>query len=136
MQFDHVGIVVGSLKMSRRFYLACLEPLGISLLQDNSITDTEGWLVFGTSSESPFFVVSAGRPSFWRDEHLLGVSPMHIALSAKSIKAVDLFHSAGVANGGTNNGSPGERPSTTPYYAAYLLDPEGNNIEAGFRGAI
>lgn len=134
--FDHLGIVVTSLDIARPFYSACLEPLGIFCLQDNSISDAEGWLVFGTDAESPFFVIACGAPGFWTDGCVAGTSPVHIAFQAPNMAAVDQFHTAGLANGGTDNGAPGPRQSNTTYYAAYLLDPDGNNVEAGHRARV
>jgi catechol 2,3-dioxygenase-like lactoylglutathione lyase family enzyme len=128
--FDHLGIVVGNLNAARAFYGEVLAPLGVTLTQDNSQAEGTGWLVFAKAApETPFFVVSAGRPSFWKSDSKAGASPGHIAFKAPSRAAVDAFHSAGVAAGGANNGNPGLRRGR--YYAAFLIDPDGNNIEAG-----
>ncbi|MEZ0243969.1 MAG: VOC family protein [Sphingomonas sp.] len=118
---DHVQLVVKDLPASRRFYEALIEVLGIP---------------FG--GEGPGF--------FWIDE--LAVSsadspaaagkltgPTHLAFQAKDKAAVDAFHTAGLAAGGKDNGAPGERPYHPGYYAAFLLDPDGNNIEAVYHGA-
>ena len=126
---DHLGVVVADPQIARRFYTAILEPLGIALLQHNG-----GWLVYGTGGTLPFFVVAFGRPTFWREQHMAAHSPIHLGFSAPSRTAVDAFYRAGLANGGSDNGAPGDRPSFSPYYAAYLLDPDGNNVEAGYRG--
>lgn len=128
--FDHLGMVVASLPRSRGFYEACLEPLGIRLLEVN-----EGWLVFGRGGDDPFFVVSSGATtSFWTDRHVPAQSPIHVAFVAPDRGAVDGFHASGLANGGSDNGAPGERRAAYLYYAAFLLDPDGNNVEAGYRG--
>lgn len=132
--FDHLGVVVSDLEKARSFYNACLNPIGVQLMQDNSISKDEGWLVYGANSIDGFFVVSAGRPSFWEDHSEPGKSPIHVAFVAPSKQAVEDFYRFGLENGGSDNGQPGERPSTTPYYAAYLIDPDGNYIEAGVRG--
>ena len=126
---DHLGVVVADPQIARRFYTAILEPLGISLLQDNG-----GWLVYGTPNALPFFVVAFGRPTFWRAEHGAAKSPLHLGFTAPSRESVDAFYRAGLASGGSDNGAPGDRPSFSPYYAAYVLDPDGNNVEAGYRG--
>ena len=92
-----------------------------------------GWLVFGTGQpESPFFVVAAGRPTFWRPTNAPAVSPIHLAFRAPSREAVDLFHATGLRCGATNNGDPGLRRGR--YYCAFLIDFDGNNIEAGVYG--
>jgi catechol 2,3-dioxygenase-like lactoylglutathione lyase family enzyme len=87
-----------------------------------------------TRGSFPFFVVAAGRPAFWREGHTPGTSPCHLSFDAPSPAAVDAFHRAGLAHGGRDNGAPDPRRSSTPYYGAYLFDPDGNNVEAGHRG--
>lgn len=99
-------------------------------MEDHTQADGAGWLVFSTGApESPFFVVAAGQPSFWNDEHKAARSPAHFAFKAPSHDAVQAFHSAGLAAGASNNGDPGVRRGR--YYCAFLIDPDGNNIEAG-----
>jgi catechol 2,3-dioxygenase-like lactoylglutathione lyase family enzyme len=128
--FDHLGIVVDDLARARRFYVAVLEPLGLRLLEDHTQADRTGWLVFGTGARhSPFFVVAAGRPSFWNSAHEAGRSPIHLAFCAPSQESVDRFHDVGVELGGRSNGDPGVRRK--PFYCAFLIDPDGNNLEAG-----
>jgi catechol 2,3-dioxygenase-like lactoylglutathione lyase family enzyme len=142
--FDHLGIVVSDLARAKRFYEAVLEPLGLRLLEDHAQGvedhtqgvedhtqgDGTGWLVFGTGvRHSPFFVVGAGRPSFWNASHEAGRSPIHLAFRAPSKQAVDRFHGAGLEFGGRSNGEPGVRRK--PFYCAFLIDPDGNNLEAG-----
>src|SRR5215510_8299726 len=128
--FDHVGIVASDLERGKRFYEAVLEPLGHRLLEDHTQPDGTGWLVFGTGRpQSPFFVVAAGRPSFWAAGHEPARSPIHVAFSAPSKDAVDRFHAAGLSRGVRSNGEPGIRRK--PYYCAFLIDPDGNNVEAG-----
>jgi len=132
--FDHVGIVVRDLAAARRFYDACFAPLQIRLLEDHSQPSGEGWLVYGRG-ENTFFVVAAGRPTFWTSGNVAGNSPDHLAFVAPNRAAVDAFHAAGLAHGGRDNGAPGPRRSGTRYYAAFLIDPDGNNVEAGDRSA-
>ena len=133
--FDHIGIVVSNLEVGRAFYQATLEPLGIQLLENNTRGENEGWFVFGTPGRFPFFVVGAGRPSFWREGHAPSKSPIHLAFWAPSVASVDSFYKGGLAHGGVDNGPPGPRRSSTPNYSAFLLDPDGNNVEADYRGA-
>ena len=74
--FDHLGVVFWDLRIAGAFYRAVLEPLSIKLTEDHSAADGTGWLVFSTGEpEAPFFVVGAGRPSFWSDEHEVAEVP-------------------------------------------------------------
>lgn len=119
--FDHVDIVVSDLAAAAAFYRPLLASIGLKLMEDHTQRDGTGWLVFaGGAPESPFFVVSAGRPS-----DAAGASPIHLAFRA----AVDDFHATGLKLGARNNGDPGVRRGR--YYCAFLIDPDGNNIEAG-----
>ncbi|MCC6920227.1 MAG: VOC family protein [Alphaproteobacteria bacterium] len=128
--FDHIGIVVSDLKAGAAFYAPLLATIGLKLLEDHGQPDGTGWLVFGTGApESPFFVVAAGRPTFWREGDAPGTSPIHLAFRAPSRAAVDAFHAAGLRLGARNNGEPGVRRGR--YYCAFLIDSAGNNIEAG-----
>jgi catechol 2,3-dioxygenase-like lactoylglutathione lyase family enzyme len=128
--FDHFGFVVRDLSESLRFYVPCLAPLGLRVAERQG---NEAVIICG-ESEFPFIWMDTPRPQFWRQEHGAAQSPFHLALSAPSIEAVGAFHEAGMRNGGVDNGVPGARGSG--YYAAYLLDPDGNNVEAGVREAI
>jgi catechol 2,3-dioxygenase-like lactoylglutathione lyase family enzyme len=131
--FDHVGIVFRDLERSGALYRAILGEIGIRLLEDHTRSDGTGWLVFGTGApEAPFFVVAAGRPSFWTEECVPARSPAHIAFRAPSRNAVDNFHAAGLRHGATDNGKPGIRRGR--YYCAFLIDYDGNNVEAGVYG--
>jgi catechol 2,3-dioxygenase-like lactoylglutathione lyase family enzyme len=128
--FDHLGVVCRDLRIAGDLYRAVLEPLNVKLMEDHTRADGTGWLVFSTGEpESSFFVVAAGRPSFWSDEHEVARSPLHFAFREPSRAAVDAFHDAGLAAGAKNNGDPGVRRRR--YYCAFLIDPDGNNIEAG-----
>src|SRR5690348_3361141 len=128
--FDHLGLVFRDLKVAGEFYKPVLATLGIRLMEDHTQTDGTGWLVFSTGApESPFFVVAAGRPSFWAEGAQAGRSPPHLAFKAPSRAAVDAFHAAGLAGGARDNGAPGVRRGR--YYCAFLIDLDGNNIEAG-----
>jgi catechol 2,3-dioxygenase-like lactoylglutathione lyase family enzyme len=118
---DHIGIEVGDLERSRAFYEAALEPLGVKL-----VMEFEGMAGFGKETEqgpNPYFWIGfRGRPV---------VSGVHLAFGARSTDLVDAFHAAAIAAGGTDNGAPGPRPIYHPgYYGAFVLDPDGNNVEA------
>lgn len=117
---DHLQLVVRDLEASRRFYAAVLEVLGIPI-------GGEGEGFFWADE---LFVSSADSPA------ALGnlTGRHHLAFRAEDEAQVRAFHAAGLAAGGTDNGGPGERPYHPGYYAAFLLDPDGNNIEAVFHG--
>ena len=113
--YDHIGLKVGNVETSARFYQAALGALG-------HVADASG-AGFGP----------AGAPALWLSK---GKSaPVHIAFRASDRKAVEKFHAAGLKAGGSDNGKPGLRKDYAPnYYAAFLLDPDGNNVEAVFLG--
>ena len=113
--FDHVHLRVRDLQAATAFYETVLEPLGIPLLID------AGHLV-----AFPNLALSADGPPTER---------AHVAFRAASREEVGAFHAAGVAAGYRDNGAPGPRDYMPGYYAAYLLDPDGNNIEAVHREA-
>lgn len=117
---DHVQLVVRDLAAARRFYTAVFRSLEIPL-------------------------GGSGDDYFWADELFIS-SPgcvaaqgvltgrHHLAFQARSHEMVDAFHAAALAHGGTDNGAPGERSYHPGYYAAFVLDPDGNNIEAVYHG--
>jgi catechol 2,3-dioxygenase-like lactoylglutathione lyase family enzyme len=117
---DHVGLRVEDIDGSRAFYRETLAPLGYALVYEG-----QGWAGFGAEG-LPDFWISGGGPT----------SPaVHVAFRASGRSSVDLFHAAGLAAGGTDNGAPGLRPEYhKDYYGAFILDPDGNNIEAVFHG--
>lgn len=129
MMIDHIGIVVSDLARSRRFYEACLVPLGLKVLEE-----APGFFILGRGWDEPFLWVGTLRPTFWSEQHRAAGSPIHLSFTAPDREAVRVFHTAGVAAGGVSNGAPGPRQTSYPYYAAFVLDPDRNNIEAGVRG--
>ena len=78
---------------------------------------------------SPFLVVAAGRPSFWTETAAPAAGPVHLCFTAPSRQAVDRFHALGLQLGARDNGQPGVRRA--PFYRAFLIDFDGNNVEAG-----
>jgi catechol 2,3-dioxygenase-like lactoylglutathione lyase family enzyme len=110
---DHVGIRVADMQASRRFYTAVAEVLGIEI------------------REGPWFV-SVDEFVFSSDKE--PTSGLHLAFQTLNRETVDRFHEAAIAAGGTDNGAPGERDYHPGYYAAYVLDPDGNNVEAVHHG--
>lgn len=117
---DHLQLVVRDLAASRRLYLAVFEVLGVPLGGEG---DTYFWAdeLFVSSADSE---AAAGQ--------LTGRH--HLAFQARDRATVEAFHAAALANGGTDHGAPGERPYHRGYYAAFALDPDGNNIEVVFHG--
>lgn len=118
---DHLQLVVNDLARSRRFYEAVLAVLGVPI-------GGEGEGFFWADE----FVVSS-KESPAAEGHLTGRA--HFAFQAGSREQVAAFHRAALAAGGRDNGAPGERPYHPGYYAAFVLDPDGNNVEAVFHGA-
>ena len=117
---DHVQLVVQDLSAARAFYAAVFDVLGIPM--------------GGT-----------GEGYFWADELVVSTPDSqasqgrltgrnHVAFQAQSRDMVNAFHKAALAHGGKDNGVPGQRPYHPGYYAAFVLDPDGNNIEAVFHG--
>ena len=117
---DHLQLVVRDLEASRRFYEAVFAALGVPM---GGSAESYFWAdeLFVSSIESE---ASAGEPT----------GRCHLAFQAKDRAMVEAFHSAGLEAGGQDNGAPGERPYHPGYYAAFLIDPDGNNIEAVFHG--
>jgi catechol 2,3-dioxygenase-like lactoylglutathione lyase family enzyme len=116
MIIDHIGLLVSDYEKSRDFYSKCLAPLNIGL-----IMEIEGWAGFGRKQ----------KPEFWFGAQGAAQQPMHIAFSADSRKQVDQFYHAALAAGAQDNGAPGIREIYHPnYYGAFVIDPDGHNIEA------
>ena len=116
MTIDHIGIGISNYEKSKAFYSACLAPLGLRL-----VIEIEGWAGFGRGE----------RAQFWFGPDSNVQVPMHIAFAAESRSDVDLFYEAAMAAGAKDNGKPGIREIYHPdYYGAFVLDPDGHNIEA------
>ncbi len=119
---DHTGLQVSDVTKARAFYSACLGALGARQLMEVPIEHTAGKQVVGYGQETPDFWVTEGQAQ---------VPPIHIAFSATSRAQVDAFYKAAIAAGGRDNGAPGPRPQYhADYYGAFVLDGDGNNIEA------
>lgn len=115
--FDHVALNVRDYRASRDFYALALAPLGYRLVHDSEDRHVAG---FGTDRLE--FIINQREP--------FGAGA-HVAFTAADGASVDAFHAAAIAAGGLDNGSPGLRPHYHPtYYGAFVLDPDGNNIEA------
>jgi catechol 2,3-dioxygenase-like lactoylglutathione lyase family enzyme len=112
---DHMTLTVRDMARSKPFYTALLAPLGYRVLME-----FEGMCGFG--DDKPYLWMKQGEPP---------TAPQHIAFAARRRADVDAFHAAGLAAGGQDNGPAGPRPDYHPsYYAAFVLDPDGHNLEA------
>jgi catechol 2,3-dioxygenase-like lactoylglutathione lyase family enzyme len=120
---DHLTIGVRDVERSRAFYRAALEPLGFTEMGPWS--DKQREMAFGAPGFDDFAISS---------EYAAG-GQVHVAFCADSREAVEAFHAAALAAGGRDNGAPGERPEyAAGYYGAFVLDPDGHNVEAVFHG--
>lgn len=125
---DHIGFAVSDLAASRSFYEQALAPLGISVLMEvtEEMTGGHGAHVGMGYDNKPFFWIGTGKTPG---------NGTHVAFAARDQAAVDAFYKAAMAAGAQDNGAPGLRPEYHPgYYGAFVLDPDGNNIEAVFHG--
>lgn len=121
--FDHLGIRVKDYPKAKAFYQAALAPLGYEIILEFTEKDDIDYQGAGFGiGRKPDFWIGKGKPN----------GPIHVAFSAADRKTVgDAFHAAGLAAGGTDNGPPGVRKEYHPmYYGAFVVDPDGNNIEA------
>lgn len=120
MALDHIGFAVADFAASRTFYLAALAPLGFAAKKEG-----DGWMLIGAG---------LGEPELWFGSSAVAGAPpghIHFAFTARDHAAVDAFHAAAIAAGGRDNGAPGLRPQYhANYYAAFVLDPDGHNVEA------
>ena len=114
--FDHVGFGVTDLARSKAFFLAALQPLGVSVVMEGP---------YGVG------IGKNGKPSLWLHETKETPAHLHIAIAADSRPEVDAFYKAAIAAGGKDNGAPGLRPHYHPnYYGAFVIGPDGHNVEA------
>jgi catechol 2,3-dioxygenase-like lactoylglutathione lyase family enzyme len=116
MILDHIGFAVANFARSRAFYTAALAPLGIVVVEEG-----ENWAMIGRDGEPRFWFGAIGTPP----------GRIHLAFSARNRAEVRAFHAAALAAGAEVNGGPGLRPQYHPdHYGAFVIDPEGHNIEA------
>ncbi len=121
---DHIGFSVSDYARAKAFYTQALAPLGYTLIIEAGANQTEsGHPAAGFGKD--------GKPDFWIGGEGKLEKPVHVALTADDRKTVDAFHRAALSAGGKDNGAPGLRPQYHPnYYGAFVLDPDGHNIEA------
>ncbi len=121
---DHIGFGVSDFVTSKAFYERTLAPLGYGLIMEVTPEMT------GTDARHAGFGVN-DKPSFWIGNGEMTHGSLHVALLATSRAQVDAFHVAAISAGGRDNGAPGLRTLYHPnYYGAFVLDPDGHNIEA------
>jgi catechol 2,3-dioxygenase-like lactoylglutathione lyase family enzyme len=120
---DHIGLKVTDINRSKAFYDKALAPLGVSVVMDVSEAET---------GETPYLGYGEGqKPYFWINEQPRATELLHVAFAAPSRSKVDAFYQAAMAAGGRDNGPPGIRAHYHPnYYGAFVIDPDGHNIEA------
>jgi len=125
---DHVGIRVSDLAASCQMYEAALAELGFSVLGEGEF-EGDAYVLFGRGESDDFSLHTVGsQPG--RDRVTTGA---HVAFRAETEAAVARWHRAAVGHGGTDNGQPGLRPEYSGhYFAAFVIDPDGNNVEAVF----
>ena len=124
MMIDHITFGVSDFVRSTAFYSRALAPLGVMRLFDVPLEHSGGVKVTGYGDSRPWFWIAEQDPTRGK---------LHIALAANSRDAVDAFHRAALGAGGTDHGAPGLRPEYhANYYGAFVLDPDGHNIEAVF----
>ena len=125
---DHIGFSVSDYDRAKAFYLKALAPLGYSLIMEAPAEVTENGKAaagFGANGKPDFWIAGEGKLE----------KPVHVAIVAKDRATVDAFYQAAIAAGGRDNGPPGIRAHYHPnYYGAFVLDPDGHNIEAVSHG--
>jgi catechol 2,3-dioxygenase-like lactoylglutathione lyase family enzyme len=128
---DHMGFRVRDLAAARAFYDACAAALGLQTADNGPESFVLG---YSAAEPVPFIWIGTTEPAFWTPAHVTSASPIHLAFKATDRTMVDRFYEAALAAGGRDNGGPAPRgPAEMNYYAAFVLDPDGNNIEAGVR---
>jgi catechol 2,3-dioxygenase-like lactoylglutathione lyase family enzyme len=121
--FDHIAVTVASFPRSKAFYEAALKPLGMAVVMDVTAEETGGYQGAGFGA--------GDKPIYWIGTGEKAKGGTHVAFTAETRAEVDAFYKAAIAAGGRDNGPPGLRSHYHPnYYGAFVLDPDGNNIEA------
>ncbi len=120
---DHIGLAVRDMDRAKAFYMEALEPLGIGVIMEVTAEQTgaDAHAGFGKDDKAFLWIGTGNKPR----------GGAHVAFTAQTRAEVDLFYRAALAAGGRDNGAPGPRPHYHEhYYGAFVLDPDGNNIEA------
>lgn len=120
---DHTGVIVSDFALSKAFYVRALEPIGYAVLKEFSAAMTGHTDIAGLGENQ--------KPDFWIIQGTPNKPPIHVAFCVRNRAAVDAFYKAAITAGAVDNGPPGLRPQYHPnYYGAFVLDPDGHNIEA------
>jgi catechol 2,3-dioxygenase-like lactoylglutathione lyase family enzyme len=123
---DHITVVIANYDKAKAFYLGALAPLGYELVMELSQKEIPALPVERTCG-----IGEKGKPDLWLRPTTEPLAPTHIAFRAKDRATVEAFYTAALAAGGRDNGKPGPRPHYHPnYFGAFVLDPDGNNVEA------
>ena len=120
---DHIGLAVKDMDRAKAFYMGALKPLGIGVIMEVTAEQTgaDAHAGFGKDGKAFFWIGTGNKPR----------GGAHVAFTAQTRAEVDSFYRAALAAGGRDNGAPGPRPHYHEhYYGAFVLDPDGNNIEA------
>jgi len=120
---DHIGLAVTDMDRAKAFYMGALKPLGVGVIMEVTAEQTgaDAHAGFGRDRKAFFWIGTANKPR----------GGAHVAFTAQTRAEVDSFYRAALASGGRDNGAPGPRPHYHEhYYGAFVLDPDGNNIEA------
>jgi catechol 2,3-dioxygenase-like lactoylglutathione lyase family enzyme len=127
---DHTGFVVTDLVKARRFYDAVAASLGLGTTDNGP----DAFLLGKSAAEPiPYLWIGTLIPSYWTDGSRAGINQCHFAFRADSKERVHAFYTAALGAGGRDNGAPGPREGAENYHGAFVLDPDGNNIEASYR---
>ena len=127
---DHISTYATDYAATRKFYDQVFQPLGYGLTMEFAVDDDPEFpgcrvCSFGENGQSTFWIIETKNPA----------TPRHIAFAAASTQAVDAFYEAAINGGAKDNGPPGLRPHYhANYYGAFVIDPDGNDIEAVFHG--
>jgi catechol 2,3-dioxygenase-like lactoylglutathione lyase family enzyme len=128
---DHISLTVSDYSRSKSFYEKALAPLGIA-----PIIEFGKACGFGKDGK-PEFWIGEGPASFQKPEQLANITPNHVAFTTRTRADVDAFYKAAIAAGARDFGAPGLRPHYHPnYYGAFVLDPDGHDIEAVYHGPV
>ncbi|MGH6798141.1 MAG: VOC family protein [Roseiarcus sp.] len=120
---DHIGFAVKDMSRAKAFYIEALKPLGVGVVMEVTAEEAGGGAHagFGKDNKAFFWIGAGARPK----------GGTHVAFTAQTRPEVDAFYRAAMGAGGRDNGAPGSRPHYHQhYYGAFVLDPDGNNIEA------
>lgn len=127
---NHIGINATDYARSKAFYEKALAPLGITLVMEYGKAGGFG------RDKKPDFWIGEGKTSFQAPEQLASITPIHVCFTARTRAEVDAFYAAAIAAGGRDNGKPGIRAEYHPnYYGAFVINPDGHNVEAAIHTA-